>query len=203
MRGARHAVVLCVLLDVLLVGGGARAETPASAPAAAEAPLGLSHLHEVGLGLIFGSGYRGLVRYNESGFCGAAGKSFCTGRLPAFTDVQASFGLTRALAAIFDLRLGLEQDFTHRHPLALAPGIKYYIDAEDRLKFFATLQLSIDLTAQAPGVSRTDLGVRNANGLQFDRGRHFGLFVQFGETIAFVRFFRFELDLGGGLEARF
>ncbi|HEY3352564.1 MAG TPA: hypothetical protein VGQ83_04900 [Polyangia bacterium] len=198
MRRARSGVVLCALLAAT----AARAAEP-PAPASAPAPLGLSHYHQAGLTVVFGSGYRGLVRYDGSPTCDASGKTFCTGRLPAFMDLAGSFGLTRALAAIVDLRLGLEQDFTHSHPLALAPGIKYYIDPEDRLKFFATLQLVLDFTAQLPGVARTDVGVRNANGLQLDLGRHFGVFVQFGETIAFVRFFRFELDLGGGLEVRF
>jgi hypothetical protein len=118
-------------------------------------------------------------------------------------DFQGSFGVTRGLAVIVDFRLGLEQDFTHSRPLALAPGIKYYIDAEDRLKFFITLQLAIDFTGQLPDVPRTDFGVRNAVGLQFDVHRMFGFWLQLGDTLAFRRYFRFELDAALGLELRF
>jgi hypothetical protein len=97
----------------------------------------------------------------------------------------------------------LEQDFTHRRPLALAPGIKYYIDAEDRLKFFVTLQLAVDFTGQLAGVPTTDVGMRNAAGLQFDVNRFLGVWLQLGDTLAFRRYFRFELDAALGIEGRF
>jgi hypothetical protein len=207
------------ILTVLLVASGARAQEAAPVPGDAAAapaptapaapvsgpapPLGTSHFKQGALGLIFGSGYRGLVRYKGSAPCGQEGKDFCTSRLPAFMDIQAAYGVTRGLSVITDFRVGLEQDFTHSRPLAIAPGIKAYIDPEGLAKFFATIQLAFDLTGQAAGASQLDVGIRNANGLQFDLMRFFGVFVQFGETIAFRRFFRFELDLAVGLEGRF
>jgi hypothetical protein len=211
----RGAWALFAVVAVLSLAGRAGAEeasprepapaAPASQPAAK--PPGYSHRHQGGVGVIFGTGYRGLVRYQGSqGTCEdvvGSDKTFCHSRVPAFMDIQGSFGVTRGLAAIVDFRLGLEQDFTHSRPLALAPGIKYHIDAEDRLKFFITLQLAIDFTGQLPDVPRTDFGVRNAIGLQFDVHRVFGFWLQLGDTLAFRRYFRFELDAALGIEARF
>lgn len=212
MRGAWTLGAVVAVVVVLGGSGRARAEeasprAPAAAPASqpAEKPLGFSHRYQGGLGLIFGSGYRGLVRYQGSGQCetGTADRTFCHGRLPTFMDLQGSFGVTRGLAAIVDFRVGFEKDFTQGRPLALAPGIKYYIDAEGRLKFFVTLQLAIDFTGQLAEVPRTDFGVRNAVGLQFDVHRVCGFWLQLGDTLAFRRYFRFELDAAVGLEARF
>jgi hypothetical protein len=214
MRGAWTLGAIGAVIVVLGSPGRAAAEEapirePAAAPASApaEKPLGYSHRHQAGLGLIFGTGYRGLVRYHGSnGACEAAvgsDKTFCHGRLPTFMDIEGSFGLTRGLAAIVDFRVGFERDFTQGRPLVLAPGIKYHIDAEDRLKFFITLQLAIDFTGQLAGVPTTDFGVRNAVGLQFDVHRVFGFWLQLGDTLAFRRYFRFELDAALGLEARF
>jgi hypothetical protein len=210
----RGAWALVAVVAVLSVSGRAAAEEapprePAAAPASQPAakPLGYAHRHQGGVGLIFGTGYRGLVRYSGTkGTCedvAGSDKTLCHSRLPTFMDVQGSFGVTRGLAAIVDFRVGFEQDFTHSRPLALAPGIKYYIDAEDRLKFFITLQLAIDFTGQLPDVPRTDFGVRNAVGLQFDVHRVFGFWLQLGDTLAFRRYFRFELDAALGLEVRF
>ena len=37
----------------------------------------------------------------------------------------------------------------------------------------------------------------------FEVMRNFGVYVQFGETIGFVRWLRFEIDVGIGVQARF
>ena len=203
-----------VAVVVVALGGSGRAvaqeappQEPATAPASAPAqpPLGYSHRYQGGVGLIIGSGYRGLVRYQGSGPCegGTADRTFCHSRLPTFADIQGSFGVTRGLAAIIDFRVGFEKDFSQYRPLALAPGIKYYIEAERRLKFFITLQLAIDFTGQLPDVPRTDFGIRNTVGFQFDVHRVFGVWLQLGDQLAFRRYFRFELDGAVGLEVRF
>jgi hypothetical protein len=220
MRGAWTLVAGVAIVTVVLGGSGraaageAAASQPAGTPGAsgaagtpAETPLGFSHRMQGGVGLIVGTGYRGLVRYHgSSGTCenvAGSAKTFCHSRLPTFMDIEGSFGVTRALSTIVDFRVGFEEDFTHGRPLALAPGIKYYIDAESRLKFFITLQLAIDFTGQLAGVPRTDIGVRNAVGLQFDVHRLFGFWLQLGDTLGFRRYFRFEIDVAVGLEARF
>ena len=42
-----------------------------------------------------------------------------------------------------------------------------------------------------------------APGLLVDLHRTFGVYAHFGETVAFVRWFRVELDFGVGMQARF
>jgi len=165
----------------------------------------LDHRTQGGLGIIVGSGYRGLVRYQGSASCegGGSDRTFCHSRVPTFLDIEGSFGVTRALSTIVDVSVGLEKDFTHGRPFAVAPGIKYYVDPEGRMKFFVTLQLALDFTEQLPDVPTVDVGVRNAVGLQFDMHRLFGFWLQLGDTLAFRRYFRFELDAAGGIEARF
>jgi len=199
----RLRLVAVVVLGVVVVGpAGAAAEPPPAAPASQ--PVRLSHRYQGSVGVIVGTGYRGLVRYKDTVSCGDADKTLCTSRLPTFMDLEAAFGATEGLSMIIDFRLGLEQDFTHSRPLALAPGIKYYIDANERLKFFVTLQLAIDFTGgQLAGVPATDFGFRNANGVQYDFNRFFGLWLQIGDTLAFRRYFRFELDAALGVEGRF
>ena len=209
----RGAWIAGAVFAVIAVGGPAFAEegTPAVAPASqpvAAGKLSYSHRMQGGVGLIFGSGYRGMVRYHNKPACedvpsGGELKTFCHSRLPTFMDIQASFGVTRGLSVITDFRLGLEKDFTHSRPLALAPGIKYFIDADDRWKFFVTVQLAIDFSEQLPDVPRADVGLRNTVGFQCDVHRLFGVWVQLGDTLAFRRYFSFALDAAIGLEVRF
>ena len=48
-----------------------------------------------------------------------------------------------------------------------------------------------------------DFGVRNANGVMLEVMRNLGFYLQFGETVGFVRWLRFEVDGGIGVQARF
>jgi hypothetical protein len=103
-----------------------------------------------------------------------------------------------------DLRFGLEQDFTQTRQFAVAPGFRYWVDPELYTKFFATIQMAIDTTdQQTTAVKNNDFGVRNANGFMYEVMRNFGVYIQFGETIGFRRWLRFEIDGGVGVQARF
>jgi hypothetical protein len=42
----------------------------------------------------------------------------------------------------------------------------------------------------------------NANGFMFEVMRNLGFYIQFGETLGFVRWLRFEIDAGLGVQAR-
>jgi len=135
--------------------------------------------------------------------CGEQAKRVCTGRLPFFLDVQPSFGFAEHWDVIVDLRFGIEADFTQSHQLAVAPGVRYWVDNDAQTKFYATIQGVIDATAQNnTAVRGTDVGFRNANGFMFDVMRNFAVYLQFGETIGFVRWLRFEIDAGVGVQVR-
>ena len=159
-----------------------------------------------------GVGYRVLFRYDMDDFCGEAAKSVCTTISPPFLEVGVGYAFTSHIEMMLDVRLGLVGDFrpdtstaSKPHVLAFQPGIRFYIDDEGSVKWFTGFAASIDRTDySASGVSaRTDVGIRNVNGLLIDLHRTFGVYVHFGETLSFVRWMRFEIDGGVGMQARF
>jgi hypothetical protein len=177
--------------------------------------ISYSHRHQVGVHAQLGGGYRVLAMYEgdqDVGFCGQAGKNVCTGTSPVFLEVGLSFGVSRSVELLADFRLGLQEDFRPGgsgadapRAIAFQPGLKIYIDDEGSLKFFSTLQLTFDFTDfSANGIDEgTDFGVRNVNGLQVDLHKTFGFYLVAGPTIGFVRWLRFEVDGGVGIQARF
>ncbi|HET6148745.1 MAG TPA: hypothetical protein VFH68_14510 [Polyangia bacterium] len=145
-----------------------------------------------------------LFPYQQDVYCGQPGKRVCNGRLPAYLDVQGSFGFHPHWDALVDLRFGLEADFARTRAFALTPGVRFWVDPPQRLKFFTTLQLAIDFTEQHNRtLSSWDLAFHNSNGLMFEVMRDLGVYAQFSDTVGFVRWLRFEIDVGAGLQARF
>jgi hypothetical protein len=194
---------------------GPSAPPPAAAPRAVTAKTfpkltapTMVHYQQFGLALLPGTGYRAIFPYqNQNGVminCGQLNKTVCTGRLPTFLDVQPSFGFADHWDVLIDLRFGLEQDFTTTHQFAVAPGVRYWVDPEESNKFFATLQIAYDVTSMHDQFLKhnDDVAVRNSNGFMFEVMRNLGVYVQFGETIGFVRWLRFEIDAGLGVQAR-
>ena len=163
----------------------------------------LLHKYQLGIALLPGAGFRGIAPYEDGINCGEQAKRVCTGKLPFFIDVQPSFGFADHWDVLIDLRFGIESDFTRSHQFAIAPGVRYWVDPELPFKFFATVQGVFDATAQGdPRLVNNDFGVRNSNGLMFDLMSNLGIYVQFGETLAFRRWLRFEIDGGVGVQAR-
>lgn len=163
----------------------------------------LLHKYQLGIAILPGVGFRGIFPYQENINCGQQAKRVCTGLLPFFMDVQTSFGFAEHWDALVDLRFGIATDFSSRHQFAVAPGFRYWVDPELPFKFYATIQGVFDATAQLdPKLKTTDFGVRNANGFMFEVMRNLGFYVQFGETLGFVRWLRFEIDGGVGVQAR-
>jgi hypothetical protein len=182
---------------------------PATPPAPAKvfpplAPPTMSHALQFGLAMLAGTGYRGIFPYQEMIDCGQPQKRVCTTRLPTFLDVQPSFGFARHWDVLVDLRFGLERDFTQNRQFAVAPGVRYWVDPEEPTKFFATAQVAYDITPQNDPMlpHNDDLALHNSNGFMFEVMRNFGAYVQVGETIGFVRWLRFEIDAGLGVQAR-
>jgi len=194
--------------------GAAPAQEPRPAPSAPGEdgvrvfpelePPSLSHDRQFGVALSPGTGFRVLFPYDEGIYCGQIGKRVCSGRLPTYLDVQGSFGFTPHWDLMADLRLGLEDDFARTRAVAVSPGVRYWVDPGQRLKFFTTLQLAVDLTQQHNrALTGYDLAVHNGNGLMLEVMRDLGFYVQLSETIGFVRWLRFEIDVGAGVQARF
>jgi hypothetical protein len=164
----------------------------------------LTHLHQMGLSMNAGSGFRFIVPYEDGLPCGEAGKRVCISHVRAFLELGLSYGVATSLDVIADFRFGLESDFTTTTDFHFAPGVKYFMDPEGPLKFYATGQLVFDNEDQmTTRVSSFDFGLRNADGVQYEIGRYFGVFAQFGDTLGFVRWLRIELDFAGGVQGRF
>jgi hypothetical protein len=163
----------------------------------------LDHKLQFGFAVLPGTGYRTIFPYQENVGCGQVNKRVCSGRLPFFLDVQPSFGFALHWDVLVDLRFGLEQDFTDTHQFAVAPGFRYWTDPQEPIKLYATIQIAYDTTAQRDDLKHNnDVAFRNSNGVMFEVMRNFGIYVQAGETIGFVRWLRFEIDLGVGVQAR-
>lgn len=217
MRGAWS--VRLILLLAVCASSRARADdapvvtpspvkpTPAPPPSksfpALQAPE-LSHKFQFGLAIMPGFGYRLIVPYEDEASCGEVGKRVCSGSLPAFLDLQPSFGFAHHWDLVVDLRFGLGKDFTGTHQLAMAPGFRYWVSPHDNMKFFATIQVAYDVTTQNNAALKrnNDWALRNSNGFMYEIMRNLGLYVQFGETLGFVRWLRFEIDVGVGVQAR-
>jgi hypothetical protein len=204
---ARQLARALLLVAVLTVAGApARAEAPGAVTTDFPplTPPSLSPWSQIGLALLPGSGFRVIIPYGENIYCGKPGKRVCTGRVPFFLDVQPSFGMSPHWDVLVDLRIGVEADFARTHQFAFAPGFRYWVDPQFRLKLFATLQLAYDSTEQHNrALTSYDLAFRNSNGLMFEVMPDLGVYVQLGDTIGFVRWLRFEVDLGAGVQARF
>jgi hypothetical protein len=168
-------------------------------------PPSLVHKDQFGVSVLPGTGYRIIAPYhNMNVSCGQGINAVCTGRLPFFMDAQPSFGFARHWDVIVDLRFGIEADFNGSHQFTVMPGVRYWVDPELETKFFATFQGIYDLNPQHDSrIKDYDLGVRNANGFMFEVMRNLGFYLQFGETLGLVRWLRFEVDGGIGVQARF
>lgn len=162
----------------------------------------------------FGAGYRIIFRYNDTDFCGTAGKTVCRNFTPPWVELGVGYGITDTFEVLVDLRFGLGDDLEPElspasgedapKQFVISPGMRVFIDDAGSLKFFTTLQLAIDRTDYARDVvgKETDIGVRNVNGLLVDLHRTFGVYVHVGETIGFIRWLRFEIDAGVGMMVR-
>jgi hypothetical protein len=157
--------------------------------------------------LMPGVGYRIIVPYQVHKDCGDssgdASKRVCTNPLPPFLDLRVGYPLTPGLSLLLDLRLGLVRDpVTDARQFALAPGLRLWLDREGAVRFFTTVAGVVDTTDHHGVVDRIDLGLRNTNGLMYDVTSNIAAYFQFGETVGLRRWFRFELDAGLGVEAR-
>ncbi len=191
----------------------------ASWPAAAWAQDGeeeerFDHEGQFDVNLQFGLGYRGIFTYDEE-FCGdvkddgtGENKTNCLGRSPFAIDVAFGYGLLDKLELFLQMRVGIEEDFGETvsaegtRLFAISPGIRGYLADLGKGRFASTAQLWIDLTDYAQ-FDQNDVGVRNTNAFHYDLHKTFGIYAYFGEIFSWRRWFRFEVEAGVGVQARF
>lgn len=207
---AIRARVILVLVSMLGWGGAVAPKVWAAEPAAAAAPVAppprFDHRHQTGLALMPGIGYRVIVPYEDDKDCGDpedASRRVCANGVPFFLDLQLSFGITKRVDVLLDLRFGIAKPDFHGRQFAIAPGARFWLDQDVALKFYTTVQALYDSTDYFSTVAKNDFGIRNANGLMYDVIRNVGFFVQFGESIGLRRWFRIEIDVGLGVQVRY
>lgn len=189
--------------EVASAGGNESSVTPVAPP-----QWGPTYHHrgQIGFSLMLGTGYRMIVPYEENTFCGDEEKDsrrVCTARSPAFADLELSYGLTTRVDLLVATRLGIEKDFIKSRQFALMPGLRIWLDQDEALKFYTTVQLVYDDTDHRQTVSDVDYGGRVALGFMYDPIKNVGFFTQLGATFGVKRWFRIEADWGLGVQVRF
>lgn len=173
------------------------------------------HRHQVSARATFGKGYRLAFAYGEHEVCGrnddGADETPCYSGSPAFADLDLSFGLTDGLELSLMMRLGLEAevtgalnsagDFDETRPLVLGFGIRAYADPPARVKVFLGARIMYDFT-KAGVDEKNDFAIRAEPGLQIEIIRYVAFYIQAGATLGFLRWLRFEIDGGAGLQLR-
>lgn len=172
--------------------------------------LQFGHRFQGGIGVLVGSGYFLEVAYGGD-YCYQEGEeepSVCHGRSPVFLDIQASFGVTNRLEILAEYRLGLitenfgnevGQNIRESRPMAIGVGIRYYIGAENRFKFFVGALIDVDFTKGL----KTDFTLRPIFGFLVEFVRWVGFFVQASVELGFIRSFSISLDGAAGFQFRF
>lgn len=182
-----------------------------------EPPPGQSkaHRYQIGLAVRAGTGYKTIAPYSEGQHCGdvdekGKDKRVCGHRQPVWLEVSPSFGITKSLEVLIDVRFTLEDDFADTKAFFISPGIKYYASPHDTVKFYASGQLVFDYQdmedsekLKGVGLASFDFGIRSALGIQFDVHKHFGFYLQGGIIFGFVRWLTFTVDGGGGIQVRY
>ena len=172
-----------------------------------ETAAGVSNQGQFGVHFKVGTGYRGILRYNDE-ICGQAGEDLCLERAPFSMDLGLSYRATERLELLVEMRLGLEGDFGINDATSgnkirnYSPGVKLYFSDAGTAKFFSTLQLVID-TTEYPQADKVDWGFKNTSGLQIDMHKTVGIYFFFGEIVSWSRWLRLELEGGMGIQARF
>lgn len=227
------AARILVGLVVVGSGGPARADEPApdeakgavptlvapTKPRPADKPLGLSHKGQVELSARLAVGLRAITPYHDE-YCGktdnTAANGFapvCTGRAPFSLDFELGFGVGQKVDTFVELRLSLEQDFgpsptstEGARLFHLSPGARFFFSDSGKSKLFTTAQVVFDVSGyKDPAGAKlgTDFGLRNMSGLWFDLDKAYGFYMFIGETASFVRWLRFELEGGIGIQGRY
>ena len=192
-----------------------------SLPAQAADKDSFGHGTQFGLRAGLVGGYNMIFRYDQSPLCSAydASKSpkdqqkFCGHGAPLALDVAASFAPLDFLEPYVFMRLGLARETqTDTSPVKiLGAGARLYTMSDSALKIFIEPALAYEFEGGAGQLSRAgydpqykgDLLIHLAAGPQIDIARYVGFFLDAGLTTGILRAIHTELELQGGVQARF
>lgn len=171
------------------------------------------HKGQVGVSARLGLGVRGIATYDNAIYCGKTDSqaehgfaSVCTGRVPLSLDLEGSYGVTRSIELVLEMRLGLERDFgtapgtAGPRPFYLAPGARFFFSEAARSKLFVQPEIVFDFAGYQRG---NDFGVRGIEGYWIDLHRSYGLYFFVGETLEFSRWLSASFEGGVGFQGRY
>jgi hypothetical protein len=198
------------------------AKAPAQ-PQADKAPDDSSFGHGFQFGLRAGlvGGYNMIFRYDRSPFCAAYDPSkqlkdqqkFCGHAAPLALDLALSFAPLSFVEPYIFARFGLKSESqTDTQPLkVLGAGARIYTMSDSAFKIFVEPAVAYEFegggglaTYQANQPSyKNDLLFHLAAGPQFDVAKFVGFYLDAGLTTGILRSIHSELELQGGVQARF
>ena len=171
------------------------------------------HKGQFGVSARLGLGVRGIATYENTVYCGKTDPqaehgfaSVCTGRTPLSLDLEASYGVTRSIELVLELRLGIESEFGPApgadgpRPLHLSPGARFFFSEAKRTKLFVQPQIVFDFAGHERG---NDFGVRGLQGFWIDLHRSYGLYFYIAETLQFSRWLSAAFEGGIGFQGRY
>src|SRR6478609_585672 len=189
-----------------------------SAPAEDKA---FGHRSQFGLRVGLVGGYNMIFRYDQSPLCNAYDTSkslqdqqkFCGHAAPFAIDIAASFAPLDFLEPYVFMRLGLAgESQTDTLPVKIVgAGTRIYTMSDSAFKIFIEPALAYGFEGSAGTVShpgyapqyKKDLLFHLAAGPHFDVARYVGFYLDAGLTVGILRALRTQLELQGGVQARF
>ncbi len=166
-------------------------------------------------------GYNMVFRYDQSPLCSPYDASkapkdqqkFCGHGAPLAIDIAASFAPLDFLEPYVFTRLGLSGETqTDTLPVKiLGAGARIYTMSDSAFKIFIEPALAYEFeggagTVSYPGYNpeyKKDLLIHLAAGPQIDISRYVGFFIDAGLTTGILRAIHTQLELQGGLQARY
>jgi hypothetical protein len=221
---ALKATIFWVLLGLstLLAAPAAAAETEgesAKSGAKADAPKdSFGHAFQFGLRAGLVGGYNMIFRYDRSPLCavtqpGKDPQKVCGHGAPLALDLALSFAPLDFVEPYLFLRLGLSGEMeTDTKPLSVVGvGARVYTMSDSAFKIFIEPGLAYEfeggngaLAFQANHPTyKNDMLIHLAAGPQLDLAKYVGLFIDAGLTTGVLRAIHTELELQGGVQARF
>jgi opacity protein-like surface antigen len=179
------------------------------------------HGRQFGLRVGLVGGYNMVFRYEQSPLCSPYDTSkslkdqqkFCGHGAPLALEFAASYAVLDFLEPYLFMRLGLSgEKQTDTLPIkVLGAGVRIYTMSDSAFKIFIEPALAYEFEGSAGTVSypgynpqyKKDLLIHLAAGPQFDVARYVGFYAHAGLTTGVLRALHTQLELQGGVQARF
>jgi hypothetical protein len=168
------------------------------------------------LNITTGSGWYMVAPYDKNNPAKACGydeadgrigeaEPVCTGRSTWYVDFLGGFGVRPGLELVVMYRQGVESaTLGSPQTRRLGMGFKAYKPANNLIKMgFGVIPLFDFSTRPDGSEERGDLIIHIPILIQFDIVRWFGAYGQVAPNISFISEFRFDINFGIGVQARF